>query len=65
MYGLLMAMAPRILVRLYDRGIGLQWDPVLIVDQSALLQNPDVRALSANPKTCSYAEYRMTMKRRA
>lgn len=23
MYGLLMAMAPRILVRLYDRGIGL------------------------------------------
>lgn len=65
MYGLLMTIAPIILVRLYDRGTGLQWDPVLVADQSALLQNPDVRALSAHLETCSYAEYRMTMKRRA
>lgn len=56
MYGLLMTIAPIILVRLHNRGTGLQWDPVLIADQFALLQNPDVRALSAHLETCSYEE---------
>ena len=64
-YSLLITTTMAILIRLYNRGTGLKWDPVSIADELALLQHPDFRALFANLETYPYAEYRAIMKTRA
>lgn len=64
-YGLLSVTTAAILIRLRHRDTGLKWDPVSVADQLALLQDSNVGQLYAGLETCSFKEYRESLRKRA